>query len=231
MSNNACKIVSLIVFIFIFSVLPVNVAEPAQTVFGNSGLVFIPTDEVAPFHTAKFGFSYIDSSRRLSEIGFGDSSHAGHFSFGFFPNMDAGLSVFEDASGETQFAAHTKIVLLPQLGDTQVSVTAGVWDAFGDHDFSPYVVVGKRIDIASRDGSFSGMELSLNLGYGGGVYGGGVFAGAGLKVPGGFEVMFDTAKDFANGGIAYRRGPFYAGTSFIDFEDALIFGGFEWGLE
>ena len=205
-------------------------ARASTTIFGNGGLAYIPTGEVTPHYTARFGFAYVGSAAKRSGIGFGGQSHLAQFSFGLFPNMDAGISVFEDSAGETQFAAHTKIVLLPQLGDTQVSVAAGVWDAFGDHDFSPYITVGKRINFSTRVGAFHDAELSLNLGYGGGIYGNSVFAGAGFKTSD-FEIMVDAAGDFVNGGASYRYGPFYAGAKFIDFSDSVFTLGVDWALQ
>lgn len=208
----------------------VTAANASHTFLGYGGLVYIPTDEITPFHTARFGFSVIGGDSSLEQIGLDSGSNIGIFSFGFFPNMDAGVAIFRDSVGEIQYAVNAKAVLLPQLGDTQVSVTAGVWDAFGDHNFSPYIVVGKRLDVPINDVMISDLELSLNLGYGGGIYGNAAFAGAGLKTTGGFEFAIEAVNDFVNCGLCMRRGPFSIGVSFIDFTDAVVSGGIDWEL-
>ena len=212
------------------AVVTPQAAFASSTVFGNSGLVYIPTDDTTLFNTIDLTLSVKTDDEPLGYLGFGEHSHIVGFRYGVFPQVEVGAVTFQDITGEQRVVAHGKIVLLPELEDSPVSVTAGVWDPFNTHDASPYLVVGKNFLVKSADAPESAFELDAYLGFGGGIYRNQAFGGARVKFGGGFALMADTVAETFNIGASYEIDRLTLETKLVDTQEAVFGATFRFDL-
>jgi hypothetical protein len=220
--NRYRKLAAFLTITLICLTSTANSASASSTVFGNSGLVYIPTDDTTLVNTVDLSLSLMTYDNALGDLGFGEHSHIVGLRYGLFPQVEVGAATFQDLSGEQRIIAHGKIVLLPELGDSPASVTVGVWDPFNTHDASAYFVVGKNFLVKPEDAPESAFELGTYLGFGGGIYRHEVFGGGRFKFAGGFALSADTVGGEVNFSASYETGKLTLEAKLLDTNEAVF---------
>jgi len=167
-------------------------AMAAQSFFGYSGLIGIPTTEVLSPASASLGGYWLHSNGGSSASVFAAEA-------GVFPGLEVGLSVIKPEHFDSETAFNAKFRVIPETLVTP-GVAVGVFDVGSNLDTTAYAVVGKSLSVP---GASSLASASAYLGFAGGGGVDGVFGGLSATVGNKLTLMVEHDTNDVNFGARF----------------------------
>lgn len=174
-------------------------ATYGNTIWGNTGLILVPSAFVQPRSTLGAGIS------------FSDDLTAGYVNFGLLENVEVGGTLLDNRNNsKTDGLINAKFHFTP-AGNDRFHLGVGIIDAADVRQQSFYIVASSAITVPDFARDQNAVGLNLHFGAGSGIYEHGVFAGAEVFFPRGLALLAEWDTEDLNFGLRYNFNPSFTG--------------------
>ncbi len=213
------KPVRLTTFLLVaFALFMGGKASALPSYLGPSGLMLTPDGQATYFQSFSFSAHFFNLSGALKRYGLEGSGNSFAVNYSPVPALEVGFSTLKTDLSDRANMLNGKLIITSESEVQPFSFAAGVVDALDEQEVSPYFLLSKSLRLSGPMAT-NQVGLSLNAGYGGGIYDDGILVGGELKLTPQFSLLAEGTKRYVNLGARFTSQGLALDIGFIDVED------------